>query len=158
MDEDNFPSLANSPTPSPRASTNGPAQTTDSSAAEAEEEGDIAAAGKDSPTPKATPTRVPSAWGAVEGPAHKATTPEKKGNAVSMSSQQKAQAANSKLQPGAASFKAKSKSTGSGKVPWVETGMAALLAVLRVHGGTMVVNLSRHRCYPPDTKRSCFLR
>ena len=37
-----------------------------------------------------------------------------------MSSQQKAQAANSKLQAGAASFKTKNKSAG--KVPWVETG------------------------------------
>ena len=85
---------------------------------------------------------VPSAWGAVEGAAHKATTPEKKSSAVwkaeSMSSQQKAQAANSKLQPGAASFKAKSKSTGSGKVPWVETGMSYIfVAVLRRHDGRL---------------------
>ena len=67
----------------------------------------------------------------MEGLAHKATTPEKKGSAVgkaeSMSSQQRAQAANSKLQPAAASFKAKNKSTGSGKIPWVETGMAGVM-------------------------------
>ena len=91
------------------------------------------------PSLKGPPTRVPSAWGAVEGLAHKATTPENKSNAAgkaeSMSSQQKAQAANSKLQPGAASFKAKNKSTGSGKIPWVETGTASVDAILTVHFG-----------------------
>ena len=139
MDEDNFPSLANSPTPSPRAFTNGPAQSNNTSAAEGAEEGNPAAASKDPPTLKGPPTRVASAWGAVEGLAHKATTPEKKSKAVGkadpMSSQQKAQAANSKLQPGAASFKAKNKSTGSGKIPWVETGMAVELAALRGRDG-----------------------
>lgn len=138
MDEDNFPSLANSPTPSPRAATNGPAQSNNGNAPEGAEEGEPAAAAKESPSLKAPSTRVPSAWGAVEGLAHKATTPEKKSNAVgkpeSLSSQQKAQAVNSKLQPGAASFKAKNKSTGSGKIPWVETGAASLTTTPRVHG------------------------
>lgn len=142
MDEDNFPSLANSPTPSPRAATNGPAQSNSSSGAE---EGDPSAAGKELPSLKGLPTRVPSAWGAVEGPAHKAATPEKKSNelgkAESMSSQQKTktQAASSKLQPGAASFKAKNKHTGSGKIPWVETGMASVVSTLRVHDNRVVI-------------------
>ena len=97
----------------------------------AEEDDTAVAAPNHSESPTAPPAKAPSAWGAVDGAAHKATaSPEKKSNAVwksdSMSSQQKAQAANSKLQPGAASFKAKNK--GTGKVPWVETGDIALLA------------------------------
>ncbi|KAL3148670.1 hypothetical protein ABBQ38_014086 [Trebouxia sp. C0009 RCD-2024] len=136
LDEDNFPSLANSPTPSPRASThgpsslagtNGPAQSEESPASAAAEEVDTAAAAKEAASHKPTPsTKIPSAWGAVEGLAHKATSPQKKNSTVwkgdSMSSQQKAQAANSKLQAGAASFKTKNKTVG--KVPWVETGAA----------------------------------
>lgn len=83
----------------------------------------------DTESPKA-PQKLPSAWGAPDSDAHKATGPDKKkagglattwaNSSDSMSSQQKVQAANSKLQPSAASFKAK-KSTS--KVPWVETGI-----------------------------------
>lgn len=128
--------------PSPRATANGPAQSNDSSAAEGVEEGDPAVATKELPSLKAPPTRAPSAWGAVEGLAHKVMTPMKKGNAVgkaeSMSSQQKAQAANSKLQPGAASFKTRNTSSGSSKIPWVETGMANLATTARVLDGRAV--------------------
>lgn len=142
LDEDNFPSLANSPSPSPRASHNGPTQATGAAPATAAEEGNTAvAASNNSESPKAAPAKAPSAWGTVDGAAHKATaTPEKKSNAVwkseFMSSQQKAQAANSKLQPGAASFKAKNK--GTGKVPWVETGETAQMA----HGLVQRIMLS----------------
>ena len=45
-----------------------------------------------------------------------------------MSSQQKAQAANSKLQPSAASFKSRNRSIS--KVPWVETGLSCLRAIV----------------------------
>ena len=124
LDEDNFPSLATSPGPSPRAAINGPAiEGTSTAVAESH----------DSESPRAAEiskavNKTPSVWGSVEGNAHKATTPEKKksstawiSSADSMSSQQKAQAANSKLQPSAASFKTKNK--GGSKVPWVETGI-----------------------------------
>ena len=125
LDEDNFPSLANSPSPSPRAATNSPAQANGVGHATAPETDATAVVTPDeSESPKAAPAKLPSAWGAVEGGAHKAASTPEKSSAVwkseSMSSQQKAQAASSKLQPGAATFKASKKSAS--KVPWVETG------------------------------------
>ena len=124
LDEDNFPSLATSPGPSPRAAATGPAIDGTSTAVAESHDSESPRAAE---VPKAV-NKTPSVWGSVEGNAHKATTPEKKksstawiSSADSMSSQQKAQAANSKLQPSAASFKTKNK--GSSKVPWVETGI-----------------------------------
>ena len=143
LDEDNFPSLATSPGPSPRASVNSPSQTNGKAMHEgtkaemhhtdSQQESTIAM-GNASDSPKVSgklpSDTLPSVWGGAGGSAHKATTtPEKKkssqgwvSKAGSMSSQQKAQAANSKLQAGAPSFKSKSK--GPSKVPWVETGVA----------------------------------
>ncbi|DBA92550.1 TPA: hypothetical protein ACH3X1_002776 [Trebouxia sp. C0004] len=129
LDENNFPSLATSPGSSPRPATNGPASA-DSPVPEAT----AVAESDDTESPKAAEKpravqKLPSVWGSVEGSAHKATSPEKKSSGTgrvskgdSMSSQQKAQAVNSKLQPSAASFKSRNKSTS--KVPWVETGAA----------------------------------
>ncbi|KAL0020069.1 hypothetical protein WJX79_002049 [Trebouxia sp. C0005] len=129
LDENNFPSLATSPGPSPRAAANGPA-----SANSLALEATAAADSDDTESPKAAEKpravqKLPSVWGSVEGSAHKATSPKKKSIGTgwiskgdSMSSQQKAQAADSKLQPSAASFKSRNKSTS--KVPWVETGAA----------------------------------
>jgi hypothetical protein len=135
LDENNFPSLATSPGHSPRAAANGPASA-DSPAPEATAVGES----DDTESPKAAEkprvvAKLPSVWGSVEGSAHKATSPEKKSSSTgwiskgdSMSSQQKAQAANSKLQPSAASFKSRNKSTS--KVPWVETGLSCLLGTV----------------------------
>lgn len=132
LDESNFPSLATSPGPSPRAAANSPVSA-DSPAPEATAVADS----DDTESPKAAEKpravqKVPSVWGSVEGKAHKATSPEQKSNSTgwvstgdSMSSQQKAQAANSKLQPSAVSFKSRNKSTS--KVPWVETGLSFCL-------------------------------
>lgn len=128
LDENNFPSLATSPGPSPRAAANGPASADGPTLeATAVAESDDTESPKAAEKPRAV-QKVPSVWGSVEGSAHKATSPEKSSGAGwiskgdSMSSQQKAQAANSKLQPSAASFKSRNKSTS--KVPWVETGAA----------------------------------
>jgi len=129
LDENNFPSLATSPGPSPRAAANGPASAdTPAPEASAVADSDDTESPKAAEKPRAV-QKVPSVWGSVEGSAHKATSPEKKSSGTgwvskgdSMSSQQKAQAANSKLQPSAASFKSRNKSTS--RVPWVETGLS----------------------------------
>ena len=135
LDENNFPSLATSPGPSPRAAANGPASADGPTLeATAVAESDDTESPKAAEKPRAV-QKVPSVWGSVESSAHKATSPEKKSSGAgwiskvdSMSSQQKAQAANSKLQPSAASFKSRNKSTS--KVPWVETGLSFCFGIV----------------------------
>lgn len=149
LDEDNFPSLATSPSPS----TNGVDATAASVASPAANGNATAVGASSDSSPAESPTQVkdtstastsasgatqngpakngpalPAAWGAAAGYAHKAAVSGKSSTsdtAWNKTPQQKVQTG-SKLQPDAANFKPKGKSIAA-KIPWVETGRSHLL-------------------------------